>query len=309
MDNKYLKDNLIARWLDNRLSNEEKESLESSDGLDDLKIVIDEIDTWKVKKFDTEAGLEDLKKRRKQVEAPTLSQHTKTQKRNWFQIAASIIILIAAGCFTWIYFSNTTTTISTKIAENKTIKLPDGSVVKLDVVSSINYKEKDWQNNRIINLKGQAFFDIAKGSTLKVISDKGSVEVLGTQFNVITNDDTFEVKCYEGKVAVNYNTSKEILTKGLLATVKNNRLYTSTYSTNTPSWINGYSTYTKIDLLTVTKDLEKYYKTKINLPKRYQNLQFTGTLTHSDLKTALRTLFTTMEIKYNLDENNSVNFK
>ncbi|BAO77325.1 hypothetical protein [Winogradskyella sp. PG-2] len=62
MDNDFLKDNFITRWLDNRLDDDEQEALKESGELDNLKVVIDEIDTWKVKKFDIDAGLENLKK-------------------------------------------------------------------------------------------------------------------------------------------------------------------------------------------------------------------------------------------------------
>ena len=55
---KHLEDNnLIARWMDDRLSDEEKEQLKASGELDALKTVIDDIDTWKVKPFNADAGL------------------------------------------------------------------------------------------------------------------------------------------------------------------------------------------------------------------------------------------------------------
>lgn len=306
MDNKFLKDNLIAKWLDNNLDDKEKDALEKSGELNELKVVLDDLDTWKVKDFDTDAGLEDLKKRKKLVISSASSQTKQQNSKSWLSIAASILILISAGFFSWNYFSNQTTTIETAVAENKTIQLPDGSQVKIDALSSISYKQKDWENNRTIELNGQAFFDVTKGSTFKVTTQTGSITVLGTQFNVNTNNSKFEVSCYEGKVAVNYSKDETLLTKGQSVAVKENKLFKTTHSTNTPSWIDGYSKYNEITLLAIVKDLEKYYKTKITLPKKYQNLQFTGTLTHKDLNLALQTLFMSMEIKYNLDKNNVV---
>ncbi|WP_298781823.1 FecR family protein [uncultured Polaribacter sp.] len=306
MENKFLKDNLIARWLDNRLNDDEKQALNTSGELDDLKVVLDDIDTWKVKKFDTEAGLKNLKERKKLVISPTLSQQKQQKSRNWLSIAASILILITGSYFSWNYFSNQATTIKTVIAESKTVNLPDGSKVKIDALSNISYNKKDWEHNRIIKLNGQAFFDVTKGSTFKVITKTGSIKVLGTQFNVNTSNNKFEVKCYEGKVAVSYKNNQKILTRGQSTIAKENRLYSTTHTTNTPTWISGYSKYTEVDLLAIIKDLEKYYKTKIELQKKYENLQFTGTLTHKDLNLALQTLFTSMEINYIVDKNNIV---
>ena len=68
---KHLEDkNLIARWMDDRLSNEEKEQLKKSGELDALKAVIDDIDTWKVKPFDVDAGLARPSVQARRVAAP-----------------------------------------------------------------------------------------------------------------------------------------------------------------------------------------------------------------------------------------------
>ena len=99
---------------------------------------------------------------------------------------------------------------------------------------------------------------------------------------------------------------EEILTKGQSVQGKQNNLINNTHTTKAPEWVNGYSKYNKVLLLDVIADLEKYYTTKIELPKKHETLKFTGTITHKDLKTALQTLFTSMEIKYSLDKNNKV---
>jgi ferric-dicitrate binding protein FerR (iron transport regulator) len=308
VNKKLLKDNLIAKWLDNSLSEEQKKELENSGELDELKVVLDEIDTWKVKKFDTENGLAELKKRKKLVIAPPPPKKSSFSNR-WLQIAASILILVSAGYFSWNFFFNQTITIKTQIAENKTIELPSGSIVKLDAASEISYKEKNWNDNRTIHLNGQAFFDVTKGTSFNVITDKGNINVLGTQFNVNASDAVFEVICYEGKVKVAYQNDELILTKGESAVVQENELKETTHISTSPDWTNGYSKYNQTSLPEVITDLKKYYTIKIQLPKKYENLEFTGTLTHKDLDTALQTLFVTMEIKYVIGTDNTVIFE
>ena len=91
--------NLIARWMDNTLSDEEKEELKKSGELDALKRVIDDIDTWKVKPFDVEAGLAKLKK-----ENSAVVPLKKTKNNSWLRIAASIAILFSCS-LVW-YFSS-----------------------------------------------------------------------------------------------------------------------------------------------------------------------------------------------------------
>ena len=309
MNKKLLKDNLIAKWLDNSLSDEQKKELESSGELDELKFVLDEIDTWKVKKFDSEKGLADLKKRKKLVIAPAPPSKKISNNNRWLQIAASILILISAGYFSWDFFFNQTITINTQIAENKTIELPSGSIIKLDALSKISYSEKNWKDKRTISLTGQAFFNVTKGSSFEVITDKGNINVLGTQFNVKTSNTNFEVICYEGKVKVTYLNDELILTKGESAIVQKNELKEATHSNTVPDWTNGYSKYNKTNLREVISDLKKYYTIKIQLPKKYEHLEFSGTLTHKNLDTALQTLFVTMEIKYVIGNDNTVIFE
>ncbi|AUC14785.1 hypothetical protein BTO06_06345 [Tenacibaculum sp. SZ-18] len=308
MNKKLLKDNLIAKWLDNSLSEEQRKELESSRELDELKIVLDEIDNWKVKKFDTENGLAKLKERKKLVIAPTPPKKANITNR-WLQIAASLLILLSAGYFSWDLFFIQTITIKTQIAENKTVELPSGSKIKLDALSEISYKEKNWNDNRTVHLDGQAFFDVSKGSLFKVITDRGNINVLGTQFNVNTSDTAFEVICYEGKVKVTYESDELILTKGKSALVQKNQLKETTHVNTAPNWTNGYSKYNKTSLPDVIKNLKKYYNINIQLPKKYEHLEFSGTLTHKNLDTALETLFVTMEIKYEIGNDNTVIFE
>ncbi|MUU77093.1 FecR family protein [Winogradskyella endarachnes] len=303
MDSKFTDEDFLARWLDNRLTNEEQAELENSGELNNLKAVVDDIGTWKVEKFNVNKGLEDLKKRKKLVITP--APQRKQSKIHWLSIAASVLFLLTAGYFTVNYFITKETTITTEIAETKSITLPDGSVVEIDALSKVTYQKKDWENNRTITLDGQAFFDVTKGRPFKVVTETGSINVLGTQFNVNARAQIFEVKCYEGKVKVFYNTDAEILTKGESVIAKADHLINNTHTSNAPDWLKGFSKYNETKLLDVVNDLELYYEVHIELPSKYQDLQFTGTLTHKDLYTALETLFTSMEISYKVN-NNSV---
>ena len=115
--------------------------------------------------------------------------------------------------------------------------------------------------------------------------------------------------CYEGKVKVTYLNDELILTKGESAIVQKNELKEATHSNTVPDWTNGYSKYNKTNLREVISDLKKYYTIKIQLPKKYEHLEFSGTLTHKNLDTALQTLFVTMEIKYVIGNDNTVIFE
>jgi len=300
---KHLEDkNLIARWMDDRLSNEEKEQLKESGELDALKTVIDDIHTWKVKPFDLEAGLAKLKEENKTV-VPL-----RKNNKNWLRIAASVVILLSCS-LVWYFTSTSSTTIATKIAESKTVELPTGSLVELDAASSITYDKDDWEDSRMLTLTGQAFFNVTSGAPFVVKTPTAQVSVLGTQFNISTQEEEFSVYCYEGKIEVSYKNNSEIITKGQSVFIVNGKLKKDKHQYLSPEWMNGLSSYDRTPLKTVIADVKRYYNVDVNLPQKYDTLQFTGTIAHKDLQQTLNTIFTTMEIKYELQEGNTVIFE
>ena len=75
--------------------------------------------------------------------------------------------------------------------ELQEIQLADGSIVKLNVGSTLRYPDTFDGNNREVELTGEAFFDIAKDESMPFIitTAQSRVEVLGTSFNVRETDD------------------------------------------------------------------------------------------------------------------------
>ncbi|HJW29309.1 MAG TPA: FecR family protein, partial [Saprospiraceae bacterium] len=115
----------------------------------------------------------------------------------WVSLAAAAIALIF-----WITTLNKPTTILALAGEQKEIQLPESSEVRLNAGSSVTYNGRNFTKDREIHLKGEAFFKVQHGSKFTVLTEQGSVTVLGTSFNVIAWPDRFEVSCYTGKVKV-----------------------------------------------------------------------------------------------------------
>jgi transmembrane sensor len=89
--------------------------------------------------------------------------------------------------------------------------LPDGSKVWLNSESSIHYPIAFAENERRVQITGEAYFEVAKlklgsGERVPFIVEKGDmqVEVLGTHFNVNAYNDESAIKTtlLEGKVKV-----------------------------------------------------------------------------------------------------------
>lgn len=213
-------------------------------------------------------------------------------------VAASILLIL-----TFSYFNFKSTNISTSYAEHLTVKLPDNSEVILNAKSAISYNKNKWSSNRTLKLEGEAFFKVKKGSTFVVESDQGTVTVLGTQFNILENENFLEVECYEGRVKVVSNDQVIILTKGKkFTTFKNNNTIKSNIKTEQPSWIEKESAFESVPLRVVLKSLENQYNITFKENLIDTKKLFTGSFEHDNLALALETVLIPMGIEYTINQ-------
>ncbi len=126
---------------------------------------------------------------------------------NWFKMAAAVaaVLLIGVSLFFGLY----TRTIHCNRGEQLAYTLPDGSTIEMNAASKLSYHPFWWSIKRAVDLEGEAFFSVKKGSAFTVVSQKGTTQVLGTSFNISTRNDHYEVFCATGKVRVVANNSSE----------------------------------------------------------------------------------------------------
>jgi len=185
------KDNLLAKWAEGLLSDNERKQFEAENDLSDLKSGLELMDHMEFPSYDRAAAWEQLIKKNSSAKAISFSFLLKV---------AAVLLLVGVSVF---YFSgNQSKVIVTDFAETKEILLPDNSKVLVNHKSTLSYDDKKWDSKRIVELEGEAFFRVAKGSIFEVKTSKGIVQVVGTQFNVFQRDDVLRVACYEGKVKV-----------------------------------------------------------------------------------------------------------
>ena len=135
------------------------------------------------------------------------STNSVRQRFRWSRIAiaASIAILTCIGVGLLYADYQDMESYSTAYGEWQTIELPDGSTVKLNADSELEFA-KNWNEGEVreVWLKGEAFFDVVKmldqDTEFKVITSDLDVEVLGTSFNVKARGEKTEVYLEEGKV-------------------------------------------------------------------------------------------------------------
>ena len=102
-------------------------------------------------------------------------------------------------------------------------------------------------------------YEVEKGSKFTVTTDGGTVEVLGTSFNVRERDKNLEVKCYTGKVGVTHpkQSQQTVLTPNKGVKLTANSVTSFDFETvQQPSWATGESSFTEEGLTTIFDELE-----------------------------------------------------
>ncbi len=193
----------------------------------------------------------------------------KTQWTKWASAAAAVLII---GWVSISLFNNSS--IEEHITQNNqmaSVNLPDDSFIKLNSASKLTYDEDNFNSDRKLNLQGEAFFQVEKGSSFTVDLDHGSVTVLGTSFNIYARTDSISVVCYTGKVSVKNERDEEvILTKGMSAsfTKNSNKQFSSKniLLSEEPTWMSGRFEYEDRPLHEIFDELSRQYDVAINYP-------------------------------------------
>ena len=294
MKNEHTDETFLSRWLNNDLTNKELVSFQKTEAFKEYKKIIDATQKFNAPNFNKKEVLEKI--------------HQKISKKktiklipNWMYAAAASVVLLISTVY---YITGSTQTFSTSFGEQLALVLPDGSEVLLNSKSSLSYKKSDWfDGKRTLELNGEGYFKVKKGSKFSVNSTNGNVSVLGTQFNVKTNPSYFEVLCYEGSVKVQNKEEIAILTKGLsFRKIEKNSSEKGSFTNTKPNWLDGESSFNNTPLKFVLEELEKQYQIKITTTDIDLNTVFTGAFTNKNLNLALQTISRPLSIQYKIND-------
>tara|TARA_R110001583_G_scaffold28231_2_gene100437 strand:+ start:1937 stop:2851 length:915 start_codon:yes stop_codon:yes gene_type:complete len=294
----------ILKWFDDKLTEQEIKDLKQSENFETLEKIAFYSKQMEAPKVDAEKALAAFKERKlTKKETKVISLNFKT----FLRVAAIFVIMLSSSYF---LFFNNAKSFETQIAQTETLTLPDNSEVILNAASKLNYNKKTWKDNRELELNGEAYFKVSKGKKFTVKTDVGSVQVLGTQFNVKERDNYFEVQCYEGLVAVTYNNETIKLSKGKSFRVVNGVVETiEDIDAVSPSWMQAESSFEKIPLKLVINELERQYNLHVTLMDVDDSQLFTGTFTHNDKDIALQSITIPLKLSYKIEGNHVTFYK
>ena len=180
---------LVNAWIE--LSPENKRAFESS-----RKLFEESAALRNLIPVDTDKAWLKMKSRMNQGMQPKLIP-IQTASRWNYALRIAAMLLIAAGLGTATYFMLKKKEIVNDIfiASSDKIKqdsLPDGSTFTLNRNSSLSFSSADYGHKRVVQLKGEAFFDVKHDVSKVFIVEAGGLKIedVGTSFNVKAIPDT-----------------------------------------------------------------------------------------------------------------------
>jgi transmembrane sensor len=225
----------------------------------------------------------------------------KHRRFNFLRYAAIFVALVSFGAVTYLLNRSHKTNEQLMVSAGPVVKtiqttskpvlfttviLPDGSSVKINALTTLKYPEKFTGDKRIVELSGEAYFDVIHDTTHPFVVEINniSVEDIGTSFNISAYParDKVEVNVTSGSVRLVDNDGKqsEIINAGSNGKFlkENGKILISDKLTpNYLAWITKELTFHHTPLSTVFDELENIYHVRIEIADpRIANISYTA---------------------------------
>ena len=230
---------------------------------------------------------------REEYEMPVMPVGTRRMihRRVWVA-AASAVVVLAAGALLYTQRAHVDSRLTTRdhgtaapvlaqVMENpagggqKELVLADGSKIWLNSASTLKYPAVFTGAERVVELSGEAFFEVTKsaGKPFRVLVKDAEVEVLGTHFNIMAydNEPVSKTTLIDGAVRIECQGKQKELTPGDQALLR----YAATGSGEPEievtrvdadaslAWRKGNIDFRNADVHTVMRALKRYYNVDI----------------------------------------------
>ncbi|MGJ1432717.1 FecR family protein [Sphingobacterium spiritivorum] len=203
---------------------------------------------------------------------------------------------------------NTFNTIETPVGGFYQIQLPDGTRVWLNALSSLKFPTSFTAGSRKVQLKGEAYFEVAKDKSKPFIVDVNDMQVtvLGTHFNInsYTPQSAIYTTVLEGSVAVSKSDLKKTVLPGQQLQYNGDnmmQLESNVDLDQIMAWKDGYFTKKSISLNALMAEVARWYGVNIVYSEPIQ-AEFVMKLPKDiSLKELITVLELTEEVKFDLN--------
>lgn len=232
-------------------------------------------------------------------------------------IAAMLAIIVGVVATVFVkstidsaFLSQSVTTIETRQGQKMQMTLPDGTKVWLNSGSKLTYAGDFNRSERIVNLEGEAFFNVTKNQSkkFKVRTSGVDIVVKGTSFDVSAYNDDREisVSLLEGKVVITDKTGKYMtdLNPDELAIISRQNLKYTLFKDDANtyrSWTEDQLIFYNEDIYEVAKKLERWYGINIKLVNPNEKQKYTFSVKTESLRELLELFNKLTPIDYKIN--------
>lgn len=230
--------------------------------------------------------------------------------------AAVLLLLIISNYFSYNegYQSQNSqlVTLVNPLGTKSSIVLSDGTKVILNAGTVLTYPITFVSDQREVEVKGEAFFEVVsdKEHPFIVYADDVQVKVLGTKFNVKAYEDeeNVEVALVEGRVGIGLKSDNQLIRmepKELVRFNKKIRTFDRKYIDLLyyTSWKDGKFYFNSMALHKITKLLERNFNVQIHIVSdKLKNMICTGDFVRGEnLEQILRVMTFDKRVKYRIE--------
>jgi ferric-dicitrate binding protein FerR (iron transport regulator) len=175
-------------------------------------------------------------------------------------------------------------TISTPRGGQYRVILPDGTNVLLNAASSLVYPTAFKGVERLVQLNGEAYFEVAKNKNMpfRVKSGGQTVEVLGTHFNINAYEDENSIKTtlVEGAVKVSSSIGSSLIVPGQQAVLSregNGAIFRRNVNIDKEiAWKDGMFSFENDDVKSVMRSIARWYNVDVSYKGDLSDIVFSG---------------------------------
>jgi len=163
--------------------------------------------------------------------------------------------------------------------------LADGTKVWLNANSSIKFPVSFTRKERMVEISGEAYFEVSKDKTHPFIvkTSRAEILVLGTHFNVSAypDDQNTTTTLLEGSVNLHSEKASALLKPGQQGTVTTNEAGITVENTDLQAavaWKNGLFIFHHENIVSVMKKISRWYDVEVEYQGNVKNKAFGGTI-------------------------------
>ena len=258
----------FARWRSGQMTKAQIEAMETwlrsapdnAQALEEIAAVWDEVEGVR-----RDPGVMALRER-------AVSNARRGLNLTIFRRAAAVALIVGAGLASGYLYTSASGPIeyATRVGEQSTINLIDGSKVTLDTNSEVRVSQVAGQR-RVELVHGRAYFQVAKDARhpFVVKTGRGSVTALGTSFDVSNDGAAMKVVLVEGRVRIKPAETRdkpvEMTAGHQFVGDRNGWRLTQADARMETSWLTGSLVFRDEPLADIVKALNRYGGDKITI--------------------------------------------